>query len=306
MAKKWDVLALGNVAVDDFLTVPHYPAADTKVRVLQSSRQCGGLMATALVAASRLGACCAYAGVLGENEFSKFAENTLVRENIDVSHVVRRADASPSHSVIIVDASTGTRNIFYQALGMCGADECLPSEEVIRGARVLLVDPWGEVGTLRAARIAREAGIPIVADIERADFRTFEELFALTDHLILSEDFALRHTGACTPEAAATALWNSERAVVIVTCGARGTVAISREYSDLRPRRFPAFEIKAVDTTGCGDVFHGAYAACLAREMRLDERIRFASAASALNAMQTGGQSGIPTRAVVEEFLETS
>jgi sulfofructose kinase len=305
MTKQWDVLALGNVAVDDLVYVPHYPPADAKVQVLRSTRQCGGLAATALVAASRLGAYCAYGGSLGYDELSAFVENALRHEGVNVEHVVRREDAAPSHSVIIVDTQTGTRNVFYEARAFCGADEGLPLEDVIRVARVLFIDRWGEAGTLRAARIARASGIPIVADIERSDFDAFDELFSLADHLIVSEDFALLHTRASTPEAAVKALWNSSRDAVIVTCGARGGVAVSREYSHLEPRRFCAFEVEVMDTTGCGDVFHGAYAACLARGMKFDERIRFAAAAAALKATQPGGQSGIPTHAVVKQFLET-
>jgi sulfofructose kinase len=58
-----------------------------------------------------------------------------------------------------------------------------------------------------------------------------------------------------------------------------------------------------VDPTGCGDVFHGAYAATLAQGLDLVERIRWASAAAALKATRAGGQAGIPARTAVEEFL---
>jgi sugar/nucleoside kinase (ribokinase family) len=259
------------------------------------------------VAASRLGARCAYAGVLGHDELSQFVETTLRRENIDVSQIVRREDASPVHSRIVVDASSGARNIFYEVKGMAGADERLPDESVIRAARVLFVDPWGEVGQLRAAKIAREACIPIVADIERSDFENFERLFALVDHLIVSQDFALRQTGASTPAQAARTLWQETRHTVIVTEGAKGCHCISREYSEecsnREPQHHAAFKVEVVDTTGCGDVFHGAYAATLAQGLEIDERVRLASAAAALKAGQPGGQQGIPSRAAVEEFL---
>src|SRR5690606_20363441 len=123
----------------------------------------------------------------------------------------------------------GTRNIFYEIKGASGADEVHPAPEVIRAAKVLMVDPWGEIGMVRAARIAREAGIPVVSDIERQDFDNFETLFALIDHVVISLDFALELTGAQTPEEAATRLWNDNREAVIVTCGADGCYAIARE-----------------------------------------------------------------------------
>jgi len=70
-----------------------------------------------------------------------------------------------------------------------------------------------------------------------------------------------------------------------------------------RPDYQPAYRVQVMDTTGCGDVFHGAYASALVRGLELPERIRFASAAAALKATQPGGQAGIPSRAAVEEFL---
>ena len=306
--KKWDVLALGVTAVDDLLYVAAFPAADEKTKVLASARQCGGLSATALVAASRLGACCAYAGALGENELSEYVESTLVREGIDVNFVVRREDASPVHSTIIVDNATGTRNIFSESIGFCGADETAPEAEIIAAARVLFVDHYGLEGTLRAAKIAHENAIPIVADIERHASLPFSqltggELMDLVDHLIVSRDFALRTTGRSTPAAAARALWSLHRKVVIVTCGENGCWVLAARDAELR--HFPAFQVKAVDTTGCGDVFHGAYAGALSQGWDLENCLRFASAAAAMKARQRGGQKGIPTREELEIFLET-
>jgi sugar/nucleoside kinase (ribokinase family) len=299
--EKWDVLALGNTAVDDLLFVESFPNSDTKTPILHSQRQCGGLAATAIVAASRLGARCAYAGALGEDELSQFVEQTLAREGVDVAHVVRRADAAPVHSRIVVGAG-GTRNIFYEMKGFSGADENAPGDETIGAARVLLVDRWGVAGTLRAMKIARENQIPTVGDIERSGFDGFDEWMQAVNHLIVPQEFALAISHQSTPGAAARKLWSAAREVVVVTCGENGCWALESESAE--PQFFPAFKVDAVDTTGCGDVFHGAYAAALARNENLEMRLRFASAAAAMKATQPGGQSGIPTHAAVKEFLK--
>ena len=94
MKPAFDVLGLGCTAVDDLLYVAAFPAVETKVQVRKRERQCGGLTATALVAASRLGARCAFAGVLGDDEHSRFVIDTLDREGIDLSCLIRRADVS--------------------------------------------------------------------------------------------------------------------------------------------------------------------------------------------------------------------
>lgn len=298
----FDVLGLGAVAVDDLIYVESYPPPDNKVPVLRRERHCGGLTATALVAAARLGARCSYAGVLGSDELSEFVVRVLKREAIDVSHLVRQEGARPVHSIIIVDEGQKTRNIFFDLHGVTGAHDELPESETVRKARVLLVDHLGIKGMNRAAEIAREAGVPVVADLENNESPYFAHLLALVDHLILSRPFATRLTGENEPGEAARRLWSQNRKVVIVTCGADGCWYLGERWES--PIHQPAFVVKAVDTTGCGDVFHGAYAWGLTGGLDLSSRVRFASAAAALKATQAGGQQGIPSRKTVEGFLK--
>ena len=299
---RWDVLGLGCVAVDDLHYVPVYPPPDSKVRVRRREKQGGGLTGTALVAAARLGARCAFAGVLGDDEDSRFVEDNFRREGVDTSPLVRRPGARPICSTIIVDEGGHTRTIFFDLTGSTGADPDAPPAEVIRASRVLFVDHYGVEGMARAARIARAAGRCVVADLERDEHPGFEALLELVDHLIVSRAFAARRTGTEDPAAAARHLWAEGRSVVVVTCGDEGAWFL--EAGAAAPAHQPAFRVEVVDTTGCGDVFHGAYAAALARGLDLQGRVRFASAAAALKATRAGAQAGIPTRAAVEEFIQ--
>ncbi|MBI4583155.1 MAG: permease [Planctomycetes bacterium] len=302
-AKKatFDILGLGCAAVDDFLYVPAYPPANAKVRVLSTERQCGGLTATALVAAARLGAHCAYAGVLGDDELSRYVIESLRREGVDVSPVIVRPEARPIHSTIIVESGGPARTIFYTLSGACGADPERPEAATIRSSRVLFADHFGAEGMIRAARIARESGIPVVADFESDEGPRFEELLGLADHLIVSQDFAAKLTGCSDPRQAVRKLWSSRCQVVAVTAGEEGCWYVGGSQAE--PSHQPAFRVPVADTTGCGDVFHGAYAAALAQGLSLQGRLRFAAAAAALKATKRGGQQGIPTRAAVEKFL---
>jgi ribokinase len=299
---KFDVLGLGVIAVDDLLFAESYPPPDDKTRVLRTERQCGGLTGIALIAASRLGAKCAYAGVLGRDEFSRFALGHLKSEGIKLKYLRLREGARPVHSYIVVDCAKRTRNIFCDATGAVGADSNWPPEAVIRSARVLFVDHFGIPGMIRAARIARRAGIPVVADLEKNVGEGFSTLLRLVDHLIISRSFAARLTGERTPTRAAKKLWASQRSVVVITCGEQGSWHLSAENPG-KPVHHPAFKVNVVDTTGCGDVFHGAYATALAEGKTLDARIRFAAAAAALKATKPGAQTSIPSRRLVEKFL---
>jgi sulfofructose kinase len=294
---RWDILGVGSATVDDLLFVPTFPQPDTKNRLDRVERHGGGLVATALVAAARLGARAAFAGMLGDDDVSQWIEADLAREGVDISTIVRRADSRPIHAFIIVEQGTGSRTILYTMPGRTGADAELPNTETITQAHVLFIDDVGGDLSLYAGQIARVADIPIVADFEWTEN---EALIALPDHLIVSERFAARVTGASDPVEAAHRLWHSDRAAVVVTCGERGCWYLS---GDSEPTHQPSIPVQVVDTTGCGDVFHGAYAAALTWGFSLPERVRFATAAAALKATKAGGRQGIPTRSQVEALL---
>ena len=299
--KLFDVLGLGCTAVDDVVCVPSFPAADQKVQVERSFRRSGGLTGAALVTAARLGARSAYAGRLGADEFSQYIAEDFHREGVDVSHSPRSPKACTVRSTIIVGSATGSRNIFYEVKGLLGAHDALPAAQVIRAAKVLFIDHYGMRGNLRATRIARSAGVGVVADFEDDAVPLFQDVLDQVDHLILSQDFALRITRESSAARAALALWRADRAAVIITCGAKGCWCVSA-CAGHKAQHYPAFRVRAADTTGCGDVFHGAYAASLARGDALPARIRFAAAAAALKAVR----KEIPRLAAVSKFLRAA
>lgn len=291
------MLGLGCAAVDDLLYVDSYPPADAKIRVMETARRFGGLTGAALVTAARLGGRCAFAGCLGTDNYSREVADNFVREGVDVSHAPRLAGASVVHSTIVVGKEGASRNIFYEYEGVIGAHDSLPPKEIISSSKVVFLDHLGMKGNLRAARVAREAGVAVVADFEGDTDPLFAEVLELVDHLVLSEPFALHITGQANAADAARALWHPNRAVVIVTSGVDGCWSMAA--SEQKPQHHPAFRVAVRDTTGCGDVFHGAYAISLARGEPLLARIRFASAAAALK-----GMSGeIPRLAGVTAFL---
>src|ERR1051325_7722113 len=158
-----DILGLGALAVDDILFIETFPPPDEKRPVLKKQRHCGGLAGTALVAAAKLGAGCAYAGVVGPDELSSYSLANLKNRKVDVSGVTIDSDARVIHSVILIDQKNQTRNIFYDLNGYLGASSDAPSASLIEAAKVLLVDNLSVPGMIRAATIARNAGIPRVA-----------------------------------------------------------------------------------------------------------------------------------------------
>jgi sugar/nucleoside kinase (ribokinase family) len=314
-AQRWDILGFGIVAVDDLLMVESYPPPDAKTAVLEKSRQGGGLTGTALVAASRLGAKCAYGGVLGDDELSAWTLRELEGEGVDCASVIYQPNARPYHSIIIVDKTHHTRNIFFSGVGVTPRPLNEIDATLVSQARVLFVDHEGIESMLHAVTLAQKLGIPTVADIERSEHPKTDELIAQIDHLILSANFACKFTGKDDPVKAVESLHkNTQRACTAVTVGKEGCWYISAENNPPPPfgkgegsiQHHPAFEVQVVDTTGCGDVFHGAYAAGIAWGWPVSRCIRFAAAAAAIKATKAGGRKGIPDRSTVFQFLTFS
>lgn len=297
---RYDILGFGAVAVDDLLYLDAFPEPGSKVQVREARREGGGLAGTALVAAARLGARTAYAGVMGDDDLSRFSLAELERAGVDCSLVLRRPDARPHHSVILVDRATGSRTVLSSRAGVVPPPPELASAEVIAACRVLLVDHTVAAFALAAVPLARRLGIPVVADLERVTPEV-SALLPLVDHLVVGERFAAQVTGEAEPAAMARRLLIPGRAAVVVTAGERGCWYAGPDGAVCHR---PALRVEAVDTTGCGDVFHGAYAAMLARGAPLARAVAVATVTAGLKATQPGGRSGISDWAALEGWIK--
>ena len=297
--QRWDILGIGNSAVDELIYLEYFPLPDTKQPILDMRRQGGGLTATALVSAARQGARAAFCSLIGEDELSAFTLADLAAEGVDTSPCLRAPEGVPYHAYILVERSGDTRTILYQP----GRVEP-PLEHITPGlvsrCRVLFIDHHAPAAGIRAARLASELGIPVVADVEKLETPGLDEFLALSTHLIIGISFAHRLTGKSEAVEMVKALGGPERACCVVTAGREGCWYAERGGPVLH---VPAFEVPVVDTTGCGDVFHGVYAAALARGEPAARAVLQATAAAGIKATRPGGRSGIPDRAAVERFL---
>jgi sulfofructose kinase len=253
------------------------------------------------VAASRLGARTAFANVLGEDDLSRFTLQELEREGVDCRPILRQPGARPYHSVIIVDQSTGERTILYSAEGVLPLKAGQITEQMVAGCRLVVVDHLAGEAGIRAVELAHAHNIPVVADIERESIPGARELLRGADHLIVGIALAGRLTGETDPERMVQALSSPERACCAVTAGERGCWYAERGDAVCH---LPAFQVAVIDTTGCGDVFHGAYAACIARGESVAQAVRIATATAGLKASRPGGRAGIPDWDTVARYLE--
>lgn len=288
-----DVVGGGAASVDTFLYVDSV-IEDGKGRVVRREVSFGGNVATALVAGSRIGAKTAFLGHLPDETSDEGMLAFLSDEGVDISNARTSALTKPISSTILVGRG-GTRFIAFDDSTEVG----LPIDldlDLVRSARVLLVDAYGTPAGVRAATAARNAGVAVVADIERVQDPRMRELFDLTDHLILPLPTALAWTGTNQPQDAVRALWRDDRSAVVVTAGSQGCWFRAADDQCIDSvTLYPSISVEVVDTTGCGDVFHGTYAAALALGATVADSIAAATAASAECATHPGGISPRPS-----------
>ena len=294
-----DVLGLGSVTVDFVGTVKAWPGKGVK-KMLDSFTICdGGLVGTALVASARLGGKVAFVGKLGQSEMARRALEALRRESVDTSFVLRTEDAEPIVAFILTDSTDGQRNIFWTRQNVQYPMPWeFPDKNWFRRTTVLLIDFESGLAGIEAAKTAKQHNIPVVIDVERDDPHIAEAM-SVSSHIIVSEEFASGYTGSSNVAGMLAALRSDPEQVVIVTRGEKGCVGSSNE-GDFE---LTAFDVNVVDTTGCGDTFHGAFALAIARGQPVVSAARFASGAAALCATQLGGRAGIPTAEQLEQFL---
>jgi len=287
----WDVIGVGSSTVDDILFIDSFPRPDEKMPIRRSLRRAGGQTSTALAAAARLGARVSFCTCLGEDDLSQFMLGELKKNAVDCQHVTILPGSRSFYAVILIDSSQGSRTILYSDEGFHEIEPAAIDPQWIASSRVVLTDHNTPHAGLHAARLARDLHIPVVADIERTNIDELADLLLMVDHLIVSQRFARDYTGLDEPAAIAASLSRKDQAACVVTCGSRGCWY---SLNGGPVRHFPAFEVQVVDTTGCGDVFHGAYAAALARGESIERAIVLASASAALKATNSCGWSGLP------------
>ena len=300
MNKRWDVLGIGVAAVDDLVFVEHFPQPDVKMPIKYKQRQGGGLAATALVTAARLGKRVAYCACLGNDELSAYTISELQREGVDCSQVQIVEQARPFHSIIIVDLSVGSRTILYSSEGFTEPDPARITDQLVRECKVLLIDSFVLKTGLHAAKLGQACQVPVVADVELPLVPELDQFVSLVDHLIIGTTMGAAMTGKDNPAEMVRELARTGRTCTVVTAGELGCWYVEGQGE---VQHYPAFEVQVVDTTGCGDVFHGAYATALANGEDVSRAIAIATASAGLKAAQPGGRTGIPDRTRVEEFL---
>lgn len=293
-----DVTIVGSANMDLVFTVDRRPEPGETLMATSTASFPGGKGLNQAVAAARAGARTVFIGALGDDDSGRVLGAIMADAAID-STLVREVKAPTGQALIVVDG--GGENTIIVASGANSTVTALTAADraAIAGTTVLLMQLELPIETvIEAAAAARAAGVMVM--LNAAPARELpDELIHLLDCLIVNEHEVCL-IGGSAELAEASAVVAGRVARVIVTLGAAGSVIFD---DGVEIARVPAPKVTAVDTTGAGDTFCGAFAAALSQGHPVIAAATFATAAAALSVQVVGAVPSIPSRATIEGAL---
>jgi len=291
------VVGIGIACLDHLIVVPE--GSRQGGRIANYRMEGGGLTATALVAAARLGAPTRLWTCLGDDDAGQALLHDLIREDIDTRGIRFVRGARSPVSVVHVESPSGERTIYHYRGDAFIKTGALPDFDGLEQAGALLVDSTWHEAALAGALRARDAGVPVIGDF---DPRKDPELAGVLDCLIVGTRVGGELAKGLGIEVALRRLHSFGPALVAITAGEKGCWYLVGDT----PHLCPAFKVDVVDTTGAGDALHGAFAFAIGQGWEIEKAIQLGCAVGALCCTALGGRAALPDLKTALSLLERS
>jgi ribokinase len=301
MKEMVDVLGFGHCCIDHLAVLDPFPEKGMKGDVAESLVIAGGPVPIALSTAARFRCSAQYFGKVGDDADGDQIRRELHEDGVDVSRMIIDSNCKTARAYIWIDKNDGSRSIALDYRKTNWLSEKDVDLELIEGCKLFLCDNRSAEATLKALHYAKEAGV--ITMIDAGSVRPgFREMLKLVDYTIVSQDLKNTLLKGIDARELAEMLVRMGTGTAVVTCGAEGSVYCNGAET----RHIPGFLLDAVDTTGAGDIFHGAFIYGLLENWELTRIVRFSNAAAALSCRRLSGRLGIPKLHEVEELVKIS
>ena len=302
VTNKMDVVGIGVCTLDMFTVVNAFPTTREVQKAVAIVLDGGGPVATAMVTLAKLGANTVMIDNLGDDWSSSLIIEDFKKYNVNTHCLEIFPESSSSIANILVQKDTGIRAIIYHPGSVPEVKNIAKYASVIQKAKILHLNGRHLEANLQAIDIAKEAGVKVSFDGGANRYNpTMRLVVPKVDICIVAKEFALTYTNETTIDHAGRTLLKAGPGLVAITDGINGSWVFNKDVGLFHQ---PAFRIgNVVDTTGCGDSYHGAFLYGLIHNMSLQRTAEFASAVAALNTQSLGGRKGLPFLETVENFL---
>ena len=294
------VVGIGACVMDTLITVPHFPAEDTKLRAEGTKTAGGGPAATGIVAVSKLGISSGFIGVLSKDGSGEFLRSDFEKYGVNTKDIDFLEGYRAFTSCIWLSKEAASRTCVFDKGNLPALVLDEKKKAAIAEADILMVDGNELSAAIEAAKYANEHGTKVLYDAGGL-YPGIEGLLPYVDILIPSKEYALGHTGCENVEDAARKLYETYNPeVVVITMGKDGGIL----YDGEKVVTYPIYPAEVVDSNGAGDVFHGAFAAGLCYGFDFLKCCHFSSAVSAMKCMNVGARDSVPTFEKVKNYLK--
>lgn len=295
----FDVVGVGLNATDTLILLPRFPSYGGKVPFEREVLSPGGQVASAMVTCAKLGLRAKYIGTLGDDQRGEIQLESLRASGVNIDDIEIRANCPNQSAYILVDRTTGERTVLWHRDDCLRIDPDQLAPEKIACAKLLHIDGHDTPAVARAAEIARRHQIPVSVDVDTI-YPGFDRVLPHVDYLIASSEFPARWTQEPDPFRALEMIQNEYGMhVAAMTLGADGALA----RVDGRLIYSPGFVVDCVDTTGAGDVFHGAFCYSVIESMPVRDALEFSNAMAALNCTALGARGHIASAAEARALI---
>jgi len=295
------VTAIGISVMDHIMIVNGFSEKEGSYHCENYLLQGGGMAATALCAASKLGCRTKLFSRIGNDLNGEALLKEMDDFGVDTSGVLKVKEGKTTASFVLVDKNTGEKQFFSEKIKTAYKDMIDFNPELLDGTKVLLVDGYWMEAAQKGAKWAKDNGIPVVGDFKHI-YPGLDILLNYIDYLVIPSFFAAELTDLTEPEKMLFKLRNSYGCTPIITMGADGGIYLSEgEIFKYKP-----FPITCIDSTGAGDAFHGVFCYMMSCGLGIHKSIEYASAAGALNCRAIGGRASLPDRRELKDFLSSN
>jgi len=299
--KEIDVVGIGVNTIDQFFVVEHFPDREDVQQAKCFKSEGGGPVATALVTLARLGAKTIILDCIGNDWIGNQILSGLRKEKVITDFIIIKNGFTSSLTSIIVRENDGARTIIYLPGDSGDLSENDVNNDLISKSKYIHINGRHLSACLKACKIAKEFNIKISFDGGSYRYREdLRKIVPLSDVCIVAKDFSEKYTFKLNISEAANQFLLEGPEIVVITDGKNGSWLFTKDINGFHQ---PAFEmLNVVDTTGCGDSFHGAFLYGLLNNYNLFESIRTASMVAAINTLGLGGRTSLPTLTELQKF----
>lgn len=303
ISKRFDVCGIGMSTIDSLQLIDDFPSSSGVTEVIESRLMGGGPVPTALCTAAKLGAKAVIVDRVGDDWSGRLTRDEYDSYGVNTESLRLEADKTTTFACVLVRKNDGERHVVFSPGDFSPLESHELPIEVLRSSKILHLNGRHWPACLEAAALVREAGGLVSFDggANRYDPK-FDELLAMTDIAIVARDFAQRFSGSEDQGDQLAALVGCGVAVAAITDGENGSWFATSEGEVFHQAAFKVSPV--VDTTGCGDAFHGGFLFAYGKGWSLRESATFASAVAAINAKALGGRGNLPALGEVAELIQ--